>query len=114
MKVKNESAVAQSYPTPSDPMDCSLPGPSIHGIFQEGVVQWGAIVLFLSYNKWKGQRASPDSLENILKGKKKAHQSITDASPKEFQGENGSVWWKMLVIPVLILFKVISEQTIHC
>ena len=34
MKVKSESEVAQSYPTPSDPMDCSPPGSSIHGIFQ--------------------------------------------------------------------------------
>ena len=33
MKVKSEREVAQVYPTPSDPMDCSLPGPSIHGIF---------------------------------------------------------------------------------
>ena len=114
MKVKSESEVAQSYLTPSDPMDCSLPGPSIHGIFQAGVLEWGAIVLFLSYNKWKGPRVFPDSLENILKGKKKVHQSITDASPKEFQGENESVWWKILVIPMLILFKVISKQTIHC
>lgn len=71
-------------------------------------------VLFLSYSKWKGPRAFPDSLENVLKGKKKVHLSITDASPEEFQGENESVWWKILVIPVLILFKVISEQTIHC
>ena len=114
MKVESESEVAQSYLTPSDPMDCSLPGPSIHGIFQAGVLEWGAIVLFLSYNKWKGPRVFPDSLENILKGKKKVHQSITDASPKEFQGENESVWWKILVIPMLILFKVISKQTIHC
>ena len=34
MKVKSESEVAQSYPTLSDPMDCSLPGSSVHGIFQ--------------------------------------------------------------------------------
>ena len=34
MKVKSESEVTQSYPTLSDPMDCSLPGSSIHGIFQ--------------------------------------------------------------------------------
>ena len=33
MKVKSESEVAQSCPTPSDPMDCSLPGPPVHGIF---------------------------------------------------------------------------------
>ena len=43
MKVKSESEVAQSYPTPSDPMDCSLPGSSAHGIFQARVLEWGAI-----------------------------------------------------------------------
>ena len=48
MKVKSESEVAQSYLTPSDPMDCSLPGSSIHGIFQAGVLEWGAIVLCLA------------------------------------------------------------------
>ena len=37
-----ESEVAQSCPTPSDPMDCSLPGSSIHGIFQARVLEWGA------------------------------------------------------------------------
>ena len=43
MKVKSESEVAQSCPTPSDLMDCSLPGSSIHGIFQARVLEWGAI-----------------------------------------------------------------------
>ena len=43
MKVKNESEVAQSYPTLRNPMDCSLPGSSIHGIFQARVLEWGAI-----------------------------------------------------------------------
>ena len=43
MKVKIESEVAQSCPTLSDPMDCSLPGSSIHGIFQAKVLEWGAI-----------------------------------------------------------------------
>ena len=43
MRVKSESEVAQSCPTLSDPMDCSLPGPSIHGIFQARVLEWGAI-----------------------------------------------------------------------
>ena len=45
MKVKSQSEVAQSYPTHSDPMDCSLPGSSIHGIFQARVLEWGAIKL---------------------------------------------------------------------
>ena len=43
MKVKKESEVAQSCPTLSDPMDCSLPDSSIHGIFQARVLEWGAI-----------------------------------------------------------------------
>ena len=43
MKVKSESEVAQLCLTLSDPMDCSLPGSSIHGIFQARVLEWGAI-----------------------------------------------------------------------
>ena len=43
MKVESESEVAQSCPTLSDPMDCSPPGSSIHGIFQARVLEWGAI-----------------------------------------------------------------------
>ena len=43
MKVKGESEVAQSCLTLSDPMDCSLPGSSVHGIFQARVLEWGAI-----------------------------------------------------------------------
>ena len=45
MKAKGESEVAQSCPTLSDPMDCSLPGSSVHGIFQARALEWGAIVL---------------------------------------------------------------------
>ena len=44
MKVKSESEVAQSCPTPSDPMDYSLPGSSVHGISQARVLEWVAIV----------------------------------------------------------------------
>ena len=43
MKVKSESEVAQSYLTVSDPTDCSLPGSSVHGIFQARVLEWVAI-----------------------------------------------------------------------
>ena len=44
MKVKSESEVAQSCPICRDPMGCSLPGSSIHGIFQARVLEWVAIV----------------------------------------------------------------------
>ena len=47
MKVKSESEVAQSCPTPSDPMDCSPPGSSIHGIFQARVLEWVTIAFSL-------------------------------------------------------------------
>ena len=43
MKVKSESEVVQSCPTLSDPVDCSLPDSSVHGIFQARVLEWGAI-----------------------------------------------------------------------
>ena len=43
MNVKSESEVTQSFPTLSNPMDCSLPGFSIHGIFQARVLEWVVI-----------------------------------------------------------------------
>ena len=60
-KVKSESEVAQSCPTLSDPMDFSLPGSSIHGIFQARVVEWGAIAFSnmgttIPQTMWHSQR----------------------------------------------------------
>ena len=51
MQVKGESEVAQSCLTLSDPMDCSLPGSSIHGLFQARVLEWGAIAVTLDVLK---------------------------------------------------------------
>ena len=51
MKVKSESEVAQSCPTPSDLMDCSLPGSSVHGIFQARVLEWGATAFFCPFHE---------------------------------------------------------------
>ena len=48
MKVKSESEVAQSCPTLSDPMDCSLPGSSVHGVFQARVLEWVAIAFSMT------------------------------------------------------------------
>ena len=48
MKVKSESEIAQSCLTLSDPMDCSLPGSSVHGIFKARVLEWGAI----AFSSW--------------------------------------------------------------
>ena len=56
MKVKSESEVAQLCLTLSDPVDCSLPGSSVHGIFQARVLEWGAIAFsqrsLVGYNLW--------------------------------------------------------------
>ena len=49
MKVKSESEVAQSCPTLSDPMDCSLPGSSVLGISQARVLEWGAIAFSIAF-----------------------------------------------------------------
>ena len=57
MKVKSESEVAQLCPTLRDPMDCSLPGSSVHGIFQARVLEWGAIAF------------SVTNLDSILKNR---------------------------------------------
>ena len=63
MKVKSESDVAQSCPTLRDPMDCSPPGSSIHGIFQARVLEWGAIAdlkryppKYLGVAEWREER----------------------------------------------------------
>ena len=48
MKMRSESEVAQSWPTLSDPMDCSLPGSSVHGIFQARALEWAAIAFSVS------------------------------------------------------------------
>ena len=74
MKVKSESEVAQSFPTLSDPMDYSLPGSSVHRIFQARVLEWGAIafstltVLNYKYMAWASHKVCfPGSLCRYVK-----------------------------------------------
>ena len=66
MKVKSESEVAQSCPTLSDPMDCSLPGSSARGIFQARVLEWGAIAFSKSYSRQIKKRNSWESSSLLL------------------------------------------------
>ena len=82
MKVKSESEVAQSCPTLSDPMDCSPPGSSAHGIFQARVLEWDAIAFFFPSgvqplvsvmgshvglcNGWRGPQETSRSLETPI------------------------------------------------
>ena len=59
MKVKSESEVTQSCPTLSDPVDCSLPDSSAHGIFQARVLEWGAIAFSKYYFKNTSKQNRP-------------------------------------------------------
>ena len=65
MKVKRESEVAQLCPTLSDPVDCSLPGSSVHGILQARVLEWVAIAFSI------GDAKNRQVLEELYKKKKK-------------------------------------------
>ena len=64
MKVKSESEVAQSCPTLLDPVDCSPPVSSVHGIFQARVLEWVAIVLRIGERKVSQE----DFLEEVTLG----------------------------------------------
>ena len=74
VKVKSESEVAQSCPTLSDPMDCNLPGSSIHGSFQARVLEWVAIS-FSNAWKWKVKVKSLSRLQLFATPWTAAHQA---------------------------------------
>ena len=74
MKRKSESEVAQSCPTLSDPMDCTLPGSSIHGIFQARVLEWGAIA-FSDQSEWPSSKSL--QITNAGEGVEKREPSYT-------------------------------------
>ena len=101
IKVKSESEVAQSCPTPNDPMDCSLPGSSVHGIFQVRVLEWGAIAFSVPCHTWQQNRlvlktSQPRNIPNysitsgegngtptpvLLPGKSHGRRSLVGCSP---------------------------------
>ena len=66
MRVKSESEVVQLCPTPSDPMDCSLPGSSVHGIFQARVLEWGAIAFSVYADDTTFMAESEEELKSLL------------------------------------------------
>ena len=71
MKVESEREVAQSCLTLSDPMDCSPPGSSAHGIFQARVLEWGAIAFssILFYKLINGLEEKFPNFSWFLRGK---------------------------------------------
>ena len=81
MKVKSEREVAQSCPTLKGPMDCSLPGSSVHGILQARVLEWGAISLVEIINACK-----------VLNMVLLAHGD----NPANASSSSSRNWWRML------------------
>ena len=79
--MKSESEVAQSCPTLRHPMDCSLPGSSMHGVFQARVLEWGAIAF--SVVKSSRGKTEHDPL-NVLDWWE---------PPGPMVGDRGSVGW---------------------
>ena len=99
MKVKSESEVAQSYLTLSNPMDCSPPGSSIHGIFQTRVLEWGAI----SFSAWSS-RKSQNNLE------RRARLSTTKSKPSAIVQHASCFCYKLPLIREVILWRVTCEK----
>ena len=88
MKVKSESEVAQSCPTLCDPMDCSLPGSSVHGIFQARVLEWVAIA-FSEIHRHGPANPSTERQE------RRRHTSVSTVPYASHQPVDTPVTWLM-------------------
>ena len=91
MKVKSESEVTQSCPTLHDPMDCSLPGSSIHGIFQARVLEWDVIA-------FSNREMRNPQLSGIQENESESHSVLSDSwwphglySPWNSPGQNTGI-----------------------
>ena len=84
MKVKSESEVTESCPTLSDPMDCSLPGSSVHGIFQARVLEWGAIAFSFSSTLvlWTGPDLTLQLLKSLLAQTREIVPGFPESHPR--------------------------------
>ena len=76
MKVESESEVTQSCPTLSDPMDCSLPGSSVHGGFQARVPGWGAIAFSMYFASW--YKSTMVSIKNLHLQKESVYVTLSE------------------------------------
>ena len=101
MKVKSESDVAQLCPTLSDPMDCNLPGSSIHVTFQARVLEWGAIA-FSGLNASQGRFRNPPKIE--FGGKEAGYSFIL------ITNSGIRLWSRSFLVDGLLVFSSISLQ----
>ena len=80
MNVKSESEVTQLFPTLSDPMDCSLPGSSIHGIFQARVLELGAVAFSVA-SAWEVPKLQTPSRKAGVQHKSCLHKQLRWVTP---------------------------------
>ena len=108
MKVQSESEVAQSCPTLSDPMDCSLPGSSVHGIFQTRVLEWGAIAFSAKENR----RSKMHSLNMHMQNSEEQAFFIVQLShPYMTTGKNIALTrWTFVDKVMSLLFNILSRS----
>ena len=94
----HESEVAQSYLTLSDPMDCSLPGSSVHRIFQARVLEWGAIAFFV-YAEYVMRNAGLDEAQAGIKIAGRNISNLSDVDDTTLMAESEeelkSLWMKV-------------------
>ena len=103
MKVESESELAQSCSTLNDPMDCSLPGSSIHGIFQAKVLEWGAIAFSVvcTWEPTESESSGHGSQESIFN---KLYNSMGDFNAGRLQ----TIFWKPLIYSsIVISFQIV-------
>ena len=116
MEVKSESEVAQSCPTLGDPMDCSPPGSSVHGIFQARVLEWGAIAfshstIYGRSNLLKNKLYQVNIVFVNLETQSKVNEA--DSRVKYFPLFNADPKSWSLIIPFLHL-DVFLPLPVHC
>ena len=113
MYVKSESEVSQSCPTPSDPMDCSPPGPSFHGICQARVLEWVAIAfsVFPAYLSLKPQYHSLCCDQGCSRAKEMAevaHRSLAHGLKGTSELDAESSFFST-PSPAFIIFKLLND-----
>ena len=107
MKLKSESEVAQSCPTLIDPMDCSLPGSSIHGSFQARVLEFGAIATMRYHH------ASMRIVPNKNNGTKISREAVEKPNHTHIAGENIK-WHSHTGINLAVCYKTKYTAALQC
>ena len=115
MKVKSESEVAQSCPTLSGPMDRSLPGSSVHGLFQARVLEWGATAFSVLKHRLLISALHPELFQKVLKVSSYSCTQFTRCRGRwQAPTASANLWLTgMLLISVLVQVKYLIKFTFY-